>query len=114
MQLALHLLAKPRIRKGIDSVRDVPLARPTARIKCRVSGTVRRRNERDQPKRQRSNRGGTCMALTMSWYTAGDQLVCRWVESEELEQCDAAPTLSDGVDRKGSSLETSVREPELA
>jgi hypothetical protein len=54
--------------------------------------------------------------LRMSWYTAGDKLMCRWVESEEQETCHGVSTpLGEADDsRKESSLGAEIEAPRFA
>jgi hypothetical protein len=51
--------------------------------------------------------------LRMSWYSAGDQLVCRWVESEEQETCRGVATPLERVDDKDSSLGAKIEATEF-
>jgi hypothetical protein len=52
--------------------------------------------------------------LRMSWYTADDQLVCRWVEAEQ-ETCQGVSTPLDGADgsRRDSSLGANLEATEF-
>jgi hypothetical protein len=53
--------------------------------------------------------------LKMSWYTAGDELVCRWVDSQEQETNHEALTSLTGRDdgSKNSNLSAEVQVTEL-
>jgi hypothetical protein len=40
--------------------------------------------------------------LKMCWYTAGDQLLCRWVDSQELAMCPEGSIPLEGGEERSS------------